>query len=222
MKLYIDSADLNELKKLQKTSFISGITTNPTLIAKGLGKNKVTSEEYLSHLEKIRETISGEMFVQLMANNKNDMLNEANAIKDAIRGPLVFKIPANNDGFNTIAQLSKDGISVSATAVYTAFQAYLAIASGAKYVIPYFSRIDQHDKQGIEAIREIMSISGQDKLLVASVKSETTLYYLLMEGVKNFTLSYSLLTQISECDLTQESINEFAKNLQITWSKKKK
>lgn len=222
MKLFIDSANLNELKNMEKALFISGVTTNPKLIAKGLGKREVNSEEYLNYLAEIRKMIGGEMFIQLTSRNREDMVQEANAVKDMIRGPIVFKIPADKEGFSTIAYLAKEDIDVAATAVYTAFQAYLAIASGAKYVIPYFSRIDQHDKQGIEAIREIMSISGPEKLLVASVKGETSLYYLMLEGVRNFTLPHSLIAQISECDLTQEAINEFTQNLKINWSKKKK
>jgi len=221
MKLYIDSADLSEIKNLKNAPFVSGITTNPKLIAKGIGKTDISCEEYFEYLQKIRKVIHGEMFIQLTSQNKKDIIEEANTVRDTLRGPIVFKVPATAQGFHAISHLAKEGFSVSATAVYTASQAYISIASGAKYVIPYFSKIDKQNQQGIDTLREIMSISGSDKLLVASIKNEAALYYLLMEGVRNFTLPYPLLMQIAECDLTIDSINEFNKNLNINWNKKK-
>ncbi len=222
MKLYIDSANTEELALLKNAPFLSGVTTNPKLIAEGIGKNEVTCDEYFDYIQKIRSIISGEIFVQVTSEKKPDIIDEISKIRDNVKGPVVYKIPATAEGFHAISLMAKEGVSVAATAVYTAAQAYLAIASGAKYVIPYFSRIDQHDKQGIETIREIMAISGPEKLLVASIKTEATLYYLLMEGVRNFTLPYQLFKYVAECDLTQDSIKEFSEFLHITWAKKKK
>jgi len=207
---------------LKNAPFISGITTNPKLIAEGIGKKEVTSDEYFEYLNKIRGIINGELFIQVTSDKKSGIIDEISKIRDTIRGPVVYKIPATAEGFHAISIMAKEGVSVAATAVYTSAQAYIAIASGAQYIIPYFSKIDQHDKQGIDTLREIMTISGPEKMLVASIKTETALHYLLMEGVRNFTLPYSLYKYVAECDLTQEAVKEFDASLKITWAKKKK
>ncbi len=221
MKLFIDSADLMELAGIKNAFYISGITTNPNLISKGMRKKNVSETEYLEYLGNLRRYSPGELFIQLTCSDKENMIVEAEKIKEEIKGPIVFKLPATATGLSAASTLSKAGETVAITAVYTASQSYLASAAGAKYIIPYYSRIDQHDKQGIDTIREIMNICGQEKLLVASIKTEATLYFLLMIGVKNFTLPFDLFEAMTECDLTEEAVEEFEESLQISWKKKK-
>lgn len=221
MKLYVDSADLEELAKLKRVQFTNGVTTNPKLIAEGMDKSNVTEDEYVAYLQEIRKFSSGELFIQITSTTKDEMVAEALKIKEVVKGPIVFKIPATAQGFAAISHLSKEGLSVAATAVYTESQSFFATVAGATYIIAYYSRLDQEDHQGIESINEIMSVCGPEKLLVTSVESMTTLHYLMMKGVQNFTVPYKLFENMAECDLTLESVKGLNEALVINWKKRK-
>lgn len=222
MRLYIDSADLEELGHLPKTPYFKGVTTNPALIAQNMGKNEVTDTEYFAFLRKIRDVIKGELFIQLISQDYSEAVYEIAKIREIISQPLVIKIPATQAGFYAVSRLAKEGIDTAATAVYTPTQAFFAVAAGAKYVIPYYSRIDQYEKRGIDTIQDILSVAGEERVLVASVKTAADLHYLILSGVRNVTLPYELAKNVSYSEFTEEAIEEFAEKLQVNWSRKKK
>ncbi len=223
MKLYIDSADFEELSNLKNSPFVDGVTTNPLLIAKGMKKSEVGDGEYFEYLQKIRKLSPGELFIQLASSERDSAVYEIAKIRELIRWPVVIKVPATPDGFYAIAKLSKEGIASAATAVFSPGQACLGLAAGAKYIIPYYSRIEQMEQgKGLDVINEIMRITSPDRLLVASIKTEQDFCILLKEGVKNFTVPYSLFCEMGKNSNTEMAVANFAENLKVNWSRRRK
>lgn len=221
MKLYIDSADLTELANLKNSPFVDGVTTNPSLIASGMGKNEVSDVEYFDYLQKIRKLSPGELFIQLASTEKDSVVYEISRIKELIRWPVVIKVPAVPDGYYAIAKSSKEGFVSAATAVYSSGQACLALAAGAKYVIPYYSRLKKIG-DALETIKEILNVTGPERLLVASIKSEKDFSVLLREGIINFTVPYSLFHSMGINENTEKAVAGFSSKLKVNWSRKKK
>ncbi len=222
MKLYIDSADLDELAGLKNSPFVDGVTTNPSLIAKGMDASDVADSAYFDYLQKIRRLSPGELFIQLASYERDSVVYEIAKIRELIRWPVVIKVPAIPDGYYAVARLAKEGIAAALTAVYSPGQACLGLAAGAKYVIPYYSRIERNrEGGGIEVIRELLRVAGPDRLLAASIKTEEDFCLLLREGVKNFTVPYSLFCSMGRNELTDRDVADFASHLKVAWSRRK-
>src|SRR5512137_2646004 len=131
MSLYLDSAILDEIKEAFSWGWVSGVTTNPSL----LGKSEVKPEE---RLKAIANLVDGEIFYQLMAETPEGMYLEAHRAREILGKKLVVKIPATSVGFRSCARLTPE-FSCAMTAVYSPAQALLAAESGARYVIVYFN-----------------------------------------------------------------------------------
>lgn len=222
MKLYIDSANLAELEALTDSPFVDGITINPTLVAHGMGKEHVADIEYFDYLQKIRKYSPGELFIQLIYDDRETVQYEIAKIRELIRWPVVIKVPANQDGYYTVSKLTKEGIAVAVTAVYSPGQACLGLAAGAKYIIPYYSRIEkQKQGEGLKVVKEIMNITGPERLLVASIKTEEDFCLLLSNGVKNFTVPYSLYRAMGKNEMTDVAVQHFSESFRVDWKRKK-
>lgn len=222
MKLYVDSADLNELECLKNSPFVDGITTNPSLIANGMGKSNPADSEYFDYLQKIRRMAPGELFIQIASSERDSVVYEISKIRELIRWPVVIKVPAVPDGYYAISRLAKEGMSSALTAVYSPGQACLGIAAGAKYIIPYYSRLEgEKEGSGLELCRSLLKIAGPEKLLVASVKTEEDVALLLNEGVINFTLPYTLFSKMGTHPMTDKAVSGFSDSLRVEWSRKK-
>ena len=138
MRLYIDSADIKQIERINEYYPISGVTTNPTILVK-------ETKHYLQALQDIRNLIGNEkeLFIQVIANDAAEIVKEAEYLKARVPGETLIKIPVTEEGIKAIKELTIQNIPTLATTIYTPFQALIAAKAGAKYVAPYVNRIEE-------------------------------------------------------------------------------
>ena len=192
MKLFIDDADIEEIKRLCDLYPIDGVTTNPSILFKA-GKNPAEA------LKEIREVIGEDrlLFAQAIPLTAEDIVRDAHAIVQLLGKNTVVKIPSIPEGFKAIRMLKAEGISTCGTVVYTPMQAYLAAKAGADYVAPYVNRIDNmgYDGAGIvEQIQDIMTKhSIPTQVLAASFKNSQQVLSLCAYGIGAVTCAPSVI-----------------------------
>jgi len=218
VQLFLDSANPDEIREASKLPFLSGVTTNPGLIAKATGKSTLSEKEFLQFLEDI-SFVPGEIFVQTNACTSGAMIEEAKTVYRQTKAPSIIKIPATEEGLKAIKELEEEGIPTAATAVYTVLQGALALSCGARYIIPYYSRMEKYQIDGLERITQLLKIciteGDENRLLVASVKSVADVENLLLIGVSAFTLSFNLIRELVRSEYTEEAVKEFNSLLSI-------
>ena len=160
MKLYIDDANVSEIRRLIDLYPIDGVTTNPSILSKVKG-------DPIEVLKEIRAILGEEkeLFVQAIPTDAEGMVKDAHAIVKLLGQNTVVKIPSVPEGFKAIRILREEGIRTCGTVVYTPMQAYLAAKAGASYVAPYVNRIDNMGYDGItitEQIQDILTRSGRE------------------------------------------------------------
>jgi TalC/MipB family fructose-6-phosphate aldolase len=218
MQVFLDSANPEEIKEASKLPFLSGVTTNPGLIARSTGKNLLTEKEFLHFLEEI-SLVPGEIFVQTNAVSSEGMIEEAKMVYRHTKSPSIIKIPATGEGLKAIKELEEEGVPTAATAVYTVLQGALALSCGARYIIPYYSRMVNYAIDGLDRVTQLLKIciteGDESRLLVASVKSLADVENLLLIGVGAFTLSFDLIKKLSFSEHTEEAVKEFSSLLTV-------
>lgn len=159
MRLYIDSANTKQISHLCEYFPISGVTTNPSIIAK-------ENQPYLDLLKEIRTILGNEkeLFVQTLGDKAEEIVAEAEHIIEQIKGKVIIKIPVTDEGIKAIKILKEKGINTLATTIYTSFQAYIAASAGASFVAPYVNRIDNLTGNGVNVVKEIVQIFNQAQL----------------------------------------------------------
>jgi transaldolase len=206
MSLYIDSAILDEIKEAFSWGWVSGVTTNPSL----LGKSEVKPEE---RLKAIANLVAGEIFYQLIAETPEGMYLEAHRARDILGKKLVVKIPATSVGFRSCARLAPE-FSCAMTAVYSPAQALLSAESGAHYVIVYFNRAASLMGEAdtlTSACSQVLT-GGKTELMAASIKSIDDAVGAVKAGAQHLTLPFDVLKALPENELTRQSVLEFSKN----------
>lgn len=219
MKIFLDSADVNEIRQAYEYPFLCGVTTNPALIAKATRKSSMKECEFLNHMNEIRQLTKGELFIQTNSTDSNSIIHEAINIAKNIEAPFMIKIPATNEGLKAIFALEQDGIPTAATAVYTPVQGAAAFSCHTHYIIPYFSRMERNGLNSMDIIAQLltsaMESGGEERLLVASIKNYADIERLYSSGVRVFTLSLDLIKLIAFSQHTVDAVEEFGKLLAI-------
>jgi len=203
MVLYLDSAIVTEARVASKFGWISGVTTNPTLLAKSDLSPEAT-------LKELSEIVSGELYYQLTAINFDDMMAEAKAASKLIGRQIVLKIPATATGFKVVSHLSDD-INCSVTGIYHPAQAVVAVETGAKYAIAYVNRATRLLGDGLKLVREMAKVvegSGTE-ILAASIKSPDEAVATLLAGANHLTLPFSILQAMTTQELSEKTFQEF-------------
>jgi transaldolase len=201
--LYLDSALISEAKIAQSWGWVKGITTNPTLLA----KSKLSPQETLRQLAAITE---GELYYQLTAQNRENMILEGQQAFEIIGEKTVLKVPATATGFEVVAHLSS-AIPCSVTAIYSPVQAAIAKEAGAKYAITYVNRATRLLGDGLKLVQEMATIlqgSGVE-ILAASLKSPAEAAAALQAGAHHLTLPYDILQAMTTHELSEQTIEEF-------------
>lgn len=202
--IYLDSAILEEAKAAVAMGWVRGITTNPTL----LQKSDRTPEACLQQLAAI---CPGELYYQLCATDFEAMVTEAHRAEEIIGDRLVLKIPATELGFRVTAHLS-DKIPCSVTAIYSPIQAAIASEAGAKYAIAYVNRATRLLGDGLALVEQMSQIlrQSQTEILAASIKSPEEAAATLRAGAHHLTVPLDILRQMSEHQLSSETVAEFS------------
>ena len=188
MKLCIDHADTQEIRRICESYPIDGVSTNPSILAK-------SGRPPYEVLKEIREIIGseGELFVQIISPDEETALQEADRILKETGERTLIKVPSTAEGFRIMKRLKTEGIRFIGTAVYTVMQGFLAAKCGAEYVAPYVNRIDNMGLDGVQVSKDIhdaINRNGLDSgLLAASFRNTQQVLELIKYGVKAVTVS---------------------------------
>lgn len=213
MKLCIDHADVNAIRRIYEYYPIDGVSTNPTILAK-------SGREPYEVLKEIREIIGddGELFVQVVAATAEGMVEDAyRIIKETGKNTLV-KIPCVPEGFKAMKQLKKVGIRFIGTAIYTPMQAFIAAKCGAEYVAPYVNRIDNMGFDGVQVSKDIHDIMVNNNLdcglLAASFKNSQQVLELAKYGVKAATVAPDVIDGLVKNPAIDAAVAQFTKDFE--------
>lgn len=213
MEFMLDTANLSEIEAYVKMAPIAGVTSNPSIVKK---EGKIS---FFEHMKKIREIIGTErtLHVQVVAQDVEGMLADAKTILEKIDKDVYIKVPVNAEGLEVIKQLKADGVNVTATAVYSKFQAYLAVAAGADYIAPYYNRMENLNIDPKEAIseiaKEIERTNSKSKILAASFKNVAQVNAALENGAQSATMGVDVL----DAALAMPSINKAVIDFTADW-----
>ena len=210
MKFFIDTANVEEIKKANDMGIICGVTTNPSLIAKeGRDFNEVIKE--IASI--VDGAISGEVKATTVA--AEDMIKEGREIA-AIHPNMVVKIPMTAEGLKAVKVLSKEGIKTNVTLIFNATQALFAAKAGATYVSPFLGRLDDIATPGIDLIRtisEIFAVQNIDtEIICASVRNPIHIIDCALAGADIATVPYKVIEQCIKHPLTDIGIEKFKKD----------
>ena len=210
MKFFIDTANVEEIKKANDMGIICGVTTNPSLIAKE-GRN---FNEVIREITSIVDgAISGE--VKATTTDAEGIIREAREIAQ-IHPNMVVKIPMTDEGLKAVKVLSRDGIKTNVTLVFNATQALFAAKAGATYVSPFLGRLDDISTPGIDLIRtisDIFHIHGiETEIICASIRNPIHIVDCALAGADIATVPYKVIEQCIKHPLTDAGIEKFKKD----------
>ena len=210
MKFFIDTANVEEIKKANDMGIICGVTTNPSLIAKeGRDFNEVIKE--ITSI--VDGPISGE--VKATTVTSEDIIKEAREIA-SIHPNMVVKIPMTMEGLKAVKVLSKEGIKTNVTLIFSATQALLAARAGASYISPFVGRLDDIGQDGISLISdiaEIFNIHGiETEIIAASIRNGMHVTNAALAGSDIATVPYNVIISMTKHPLTDAGIAKFLKD----------
>lgn len=209
MRFYIDTANIEEIVKANDMGFISGVTTNPSLIAK-------EGRDYMETLKEIADIVKGEISgeVKATAETAEEMVAEGEKIYSIAPEHMVVKIPMNPEGLKAIKKLNSLGIPTNCTLIFTANQALLAARAGAAYVSPFLGRLDDISQSGTDLIYQICDIFSNygdidTKIIAASIRHPEHVTQCALAGADIATVPYKILMQMIGHPLTDAGIERF-------------
>lgn len=205
MKLFIDSANLSQIKEVKSVGLIDGVTTNPTLVSReGADFKKLVYE--------ICEVVQGPVSAEVIATEEEGMIKEAHELIK-IHEHVVVKIPMIPEGLKAVRRLSGEGIKINVTLVFSPMQALLAAKAGATYVSPFVGRLDDVSEPGMELVDQIIQIYSnydfETQVLVASVRSPMHAVEAALMGADVATMPYAVLKQLPQHPLTDIGLKKF-------------
>ena len=208
MKLIIDDANLELIKSVYEFYPIDGVTTNPSILAK-------SGRKPYEVLKEIRAFIGeeAELHVQVVAKDAKGMVEDAHRITEVLGSSTYVKIPSVPEGFKAMKALKKEGIRLTATAIYTPMQAFLAAKSGADYAAPYINRIDNMGYNGIQTAKDIHDIFRDNGLacevLAASFKNSQQVLELCKYGIGASTVAPDVIEGLVKNPAITSAIDDF-------------
>ena len=207
MRFFIDTANVDDIRKANDMGIICGVTTNPSLIAKEGRDFKEVIAEIASIVD---GPISGE--VKATTVDAEGMIAEGREIA-AIHPNMVVKLPMTVEGLKACKQLTKEGIKTNVTLIFTANQALLAARAGATYVSPFLGRLDDISVRGVDLVAEIAEIFAvadiDTQIIAASVRTPIHVTDCALAGGDIATVPYSVLVQMTKHPLTDAGIEKF-------------
>ncbi len=206
MKIFLDTANMEEIIKYNKMGLLDGITTNPTLLSKETGMNP---QEVMKDIAKL---IKGDVSLEVIGLKSDEMIQEGKKLREYGEN-VVVKCPMTGEGLRACAELTSQGIPVNITLVFSANQALLAAKAGAKYVSPFIGRLDDIGQDGMQLIRDIKLIfsnySVNTQILVASIRHPVHVLEAAKIGADVVTLPPAVLGKMLKHPLTDSGIEAF-------------
>ena len=206
MKFFLDTANIDEIKAVNDMGVISGVTTNPSLIAK-------EGKDFKETIKEIASIVDGAISGEVNSDDAEGMIKEGREIA-AIHPNMVVKIPMTAEGLKAVKVLTKEGIKTNVTLVFSATQALLAARAGATYVSPFLGRLDDISQNGLDLIadiREIFDAAGDidTQIICASIRNPIHVMECAKMGADIATVPYNVFEQMMKHPLTDQGIEKF-------------
>ncbi|GCF92967.1 transaldolase [Enterococcus florum] len=219
MEFMLDTANITDIKRYVDALPIAGVTSNPSIVKK---EGKI---DFFQHMKEIRGIIgeNRSLHVQVVAKDYEGMIKDAETILEKIDQKVFIKVPVSEVGLKVIKELKRRGVNVTATAIYTKFQAYLAIAAGADYVAPYFNRMENLNIDPREAIfeiaQEIKRTDSPTKIVAASFKNAGQVNVALENGSQAATMGVDIIQQALAMPSIAQAVDDFTADWEATFGK---
>lgn len=208
MKLFIDTANVEEIKKANSMGIICGVTTNPSLIAKE-GRN------FEQVVREITQIVDGPISAEVISLEAEGMIREAVELAK-IHKNIIIKVPMTEEGLKAVKVLSAENIKTNVTLIFSAGQALLAARAGATYVSPFAGRLDDISQDGMELIEEIVDIFNNydisTEVIAASIRHPIHVTRAARIGCHIATVPFKVLMQMLKHPLTDKGIDQFLKD----------
>ena len=205
MKLFIDTANVEEIRLAAELGVICGVTTNPSLIAK-------EGRDFKTVVKEITQLVDGPVSAEVISLKKDEMVNEAIELA-GIHKNIVIKIPMCAEGLKAVKILSAQGIKTNVTLIFSSAQALLAANAGATYVSPFVGRVDDISNSGITLINEIVKIfkvhNIRTQIISASIRSPQDVVRVAESGADIATVPYKIINAMIGHPLTDMGIEKF-------------
>ena len=210
MKIFLDTANLAEIREAATLGIVSGVTTNPSLVAK-------EKRELSSVIKEISTIVSGPISAEVIATDFEGMLKEARNLS-TIASNVVVKIPMTAEGLKTVAKLKAEGIKTNVTLIFSANQALLAARAGAAFVSPFVGRLDDIGQDGMELVQQIVAIFAiygiETEVIAASIRHTMHVTQAAESGAHIATIPYKVIQAMIHHPLTDDGIERFLSDWQ--------
>ena len=205
MRIFIDTANVDEIRKAHALGVISGVTTNPSLIAK-------EGRDFAEVVQEICDIVDGPISAEVISLVAEEMIEEARELVK-IHPNVVIKVPMTAEGLKAVKVLSLEGIPTNVTLIFSANQALLAARAGATYVSPFLGRVDDTGHDGMELIQDTVQIFAnygiETMVIAASIRHPLHVTQCALVGADIATIPYSVIMQMTKHPLTDIGIEKF-------------
>jgi transaldolase len=215
MKIFLDTANIDEIKEGVELGVVDGVTTNPTLVAK-------EKRPFRPHVEEICRIVPGDVSLEVIATEYEAMIKEGEELAK-IAPNVVVKCPMTRDGLKAVRYLTGKGIRVNQTLCFSANQALLSAKAGAYYISPFLGRLDDISHVGMDLIRDIATIyrvqGFKTQILAASIRNPLHVIDAAKAGAHVTTMPFSVLQQMLKHPLTDVGLKKFIEDWQKSGAK---
>lgn len=205
MRIFIDSANINEVREIHALGFLAGVTTNPSLVAR-------EKRDYKQVIKEICDIVDGPISAEVIGLDYDSMIREGQELA-AIHRNVVIKVPLTEEGLKAIHTFREKGIATNATLVFSANQALLAARAGANYVSPFVGRVDDTSNDGLLMLNDIITVFDQymldTEIIAASIRHPMHVVEAAKMGSHIATIPYNIIKQMLKHPLTDAGIEKF-------------
>jgi len=214
MKFFIDTANIEEIKKAVDMGMVDGVTTNPSLIAR-------EKKPFVEIIKEICKVVDGPISAEVIALDAEGMVREGRELA-AIHANIVIKIPMTTEGLKAVKQLADEKIKTNVTLVFSASQALMAAKAGASYASPFVGRLDDISQNGMDLVSDIMNIYDNygyaTEVIVASIRNPNHVVDAALLGAHIATIPFKVIAQLARHPLTDLGMEQFLAD----WEKRAK
>ncbi|MDU2266623.1 fructose-6-phosphate aldolase [Clostridium celatum] len=208
MKIFVDTANIEQIKKANDMGLIDGVTTNPSLVAK-------ENREMVDIITEISTIVDGPISAEVMSLDTKGMIEEARKLSK-INKNIVIKIPMTLEGLNAVRTLSREGIKTNVTLIFSVHQGVLASKAGATYISPFVGRLDDIGLNGMDLIKNLIiakkNYGFNTEIIAASIRTKEHILECILSGVDIATIPYSQIEAMAKHPLTDAGIEKFIKD----------
>lgn len=205
MKIFLDTANVNEIREAYELGVIAGVTTNPTLVAK-------EKRDFHSVIQEIAAIVPGPISAEVISLEAERMVKEARVLA-GLAPNVVIKIPMTREGLKATRILAAEGIKTNVTLIFSANQALLAALAGASYVSPFVGRLDDINQDGLQVVRDIATVFRvqglKSEIIAASIRHPFHVFEAARAGAHIATVPYGVLLQMINHPMTEKGIERF-------------